>query len=77
MLSKCGLGMTEEDIYKIALANKSKEDSIIEDTNIDEIIADEQEESVNNIKDLEVNNIEQAKEILKKAEEYREFDDEN
>ena len=77
MLSKCGLDMTDDDIYKIALANKSKEDSIIEDTNIDEIIADEQEESVNNIKDLEVNNIEQAKEILKKAEEYREFDDEN
>ena len=69
--------MIDDDIYKIALANKSKEDSIIEDTNIDEIIADEQEESVNNIKDLEVNNIEQAKEILKKAEEYREFDDEN
>ena len=69
--------MTDDDIYKIALTNKSKEDSIIEDTNIDEIIADEQEESDNNIKDLEVNNIEQAKEILKKAEEYREFDDEN
>lgn len=77
MLSKCGLDMTDEDIYKIALANKSKEDSIIEDTNIDEIIADEQEESVNNIKDLEVNNIEQAKEILKKAEEYREFEEDN
>ena len=69
--------MTDDDIYKIALANKSKEDSIIENTNIDEIIADEKEESDNNIKDLEVNNIEQAKEILKKAEEYREFDDEN
>ena len=77
MLSKCGLDMTDDDIFKIALANKSKEDSIIEDTNIDEIITDEKEESDNNIKDLEVNNIEQAKEILKKAEEYREFEEDN
>ena len=77
MLSKCGLDMTDDDIFKIALANKSKEDSIIENTNIDEIISDEKEEEGNNIKDLEVNNIEQAKEILKKAEEYREFEEDN
>ena len=77
MLSKCGLDMTDEDIYNIALTNKSKEDSVIENTNIDEIISDEKEEEGNNIKDLEVNNIEQAKEILKKAEEYREFEEDN
>lgn len=77
MLSKCGLDMVYDDIYKIALTNKSKEDSIIEDTNIDEIISDEKEEEGNNIKDLEVDNIEQAKEILKKAEEYREFEEDN
>ena len=69
--------MLDEDIYKIALTNKSKEDSVIENTNIDEIISDEKEEEGNNIKDLEVNNIEQAKEILKKAEEYREFEEDN
>jgi len=77
MLSKCGLDMLDENIYKIALTNKSKEESVIENTNIDEIISDEKEEEGNNIKDLEVNNIEQAKEILKKAEEYREFEEDN
>ena len=35
------------------------------------------EQFAQNIKDLEVNNIEQAKEILKKAEEYREFEEDN